>query len=92
MFSKLCINNMRHYTRESGWDFRFMSLENVTDYLSHESLVKINYILNNPYIGFVRQTRADVYRYFLIYEHGGMWLDVNAFFVDDLSWFERIDR
>lgn len=38
------------------------------------------------------QNHVDIFRLFLLYENGGMWLDTNSFFVSDLSWIEHIDE
>jgi hypothetical protein len=36
------------------------------------------------------QAKADVLRTLLMYEHGGAWMDVGSFFVQDLSWVDRL--
>lgn len=37
IFTKLCVNNMIHYTKESNWEFKFLTKNNYTNYLSKES-------------------------------------------------------
>ena len=36
--------------------------------------------------------KQDIYKLFLLYENGGMLLDVNSFFVNDFSWIEKINE
>jgi hypothetical protein len=38
LFTKMCINNMGHYSSISGWEFKFLSSHNYTNYISRESL------------------------------------------------------
>lgn len=38
------------------------------------------------------QNHVDIFRLFLLYENGGMWLDTNSFFVRDLNWIENIEK
>lgn len=38
------------------------------------------------------QNHVDIYRLFLLYENGGMWLDTNSFFVNNLNWIDNIDK
>lgn len=35
---------------------------------------------------------SDFYRLLVLYDHGGVWMDANSFFVRDLSWIEQIDQ
>jgi len=39
---------------------------------------------------FTVQAKADVLRAMLMYEHGGAWIDVGSFFVQDLGWIDRL--
>ena len=34
LFTKLCVNNMIHYANKSNWEFRFLTKENATKYIS----------------------------------------------------------
>lgn len=36
------------------------------------------------------QAKADVLRAMLMYEHGGVWIDAGSFFVQNLSWIDRL--
>lgn len=42
LFTRMCINNMAHYSTNSGWQFRFLSNHNYTQYISAESLQRLN--------------------------------------------------
>lgn len=33
-FTKMCINNMAHFSKLSGWNFRFLSNHNYTQFIS----------------------------------------------------------
>jgi hypothetical protein len=37
IMTQICINNMIHYAAVSGWDFRFVTPSNLTDFLTEES-------------------------------------------------------
>ena len=58
-------------------------MENITDYLSPESLIKIQFMLSQPHRDTmkIKANLGDIYRFFLLYEHGGFWMDINSFLV-----------
>jgi mannosyltransferase OCH1-like enzyme len=35
------------------------------------------------------QLKADIIRLLLILKYGGLWLDINSYFLGDLSWVEN---
>jgi hypothetical protein len=43
--TQICINNMRHYAEVSGWEFRFVTAANLTDFLTEESQAKMKHII-----------------------------------------------
>jgi hypothetical protein len=91
IMTQICINNMRHYAEISGWEFRFVTLSNLTDFLTEESQEKMKRITDQfeeHNIG-VQQT-VDIYRIFLLYDNGGMWVDATTLFVRDFGWVEEI--
>jgi mannosyltransferase OCH1-like enzyme len=86
--TQICINNMIHYTAVSGWEFRFITPSNLTNFMSEESKASMKKLTEGKNIPL--PNLSDVYRTFLLYEHGGMWLDASTLFVRDLGWVEGI--
>jgi mannosyltransferase OCH1-like enzyme len=81
---------MIHYAAISGWEFRFITPSNLTDYLTEESQEKMKQITDKfeeHNIGV--QQSVDIYRLFLLYDNGGMWVDASTLFVQDLGWIEH---
>jgi len=85
-FSKLCLNNMAYYAQKSGWELRFLSDANITQFISPANMLRIDAMYNTSKHELRYQNRADLIRLFLLYENGGMWLDTNSFFFGDFSW------
>lgn len=76
-FTKLCLNNQRHYAQNSGWTYNLLSKDNIHHYIDVnrlENIWKKNKILN-------LQAYADILRVLLLLEYGGMWIDANTFFI-----------
>lgn len=92
LFTKMCINNMAHYSRISGWEFRFLSNENYTRFLSKESLARLDNMYLNSEHKISKQNWADLMRLFLVFENGGMWIDTNSFFLGNFSWLDNIKQ
>lgn len=90
LFTRMCINNMAHFSSISGWEFRFLSNHNYSRFLSNHSQARLDsiYLNSNHKIG--KQNWADLMRLFLIYENGGMWIDTNSFFLGNFSWLDDI--
>lgn len=42
LFTRMCVNNMQYYTNISGWEFKFLSNKNYTQYISKEGLERID--------------------------------------------------
>lgn len=36
------------------------------------------------------QPKADIIRMMLLLHYGGMWIDTNSFFIQDLSWLDTL--
>lgn len=92
LFTKMCINNMDHFSRISGWEFRFLSNHNYTQFLSKESLDRLDNMYLNSEHKISKQNWADLMRLFLVYENGGMWIDTNSFFLGNFSWLDNIGK
>ncbi len=92
LFTRMCINNMAYYSNISGWQFRFLSNQNYTNYISEENRNRLDkmYTHSKHIIG--RQNWADLMRLFLIHQNGGMWIDTNSFFLGNFSWIENITK
>lgn len=88
----MCINNMGYYSNMSGWEFRFLSNHNYTEYISKESLARLDKMYTQSKHKLERQNWADLMRLFLIYENGGMWVDTNSFFLGNFTWIENIAK
>jgi mannosyltransferase OCH1-like enzyme len=85
IFIQLCVNNLRHFAEVSGWELILLSNENIFNYLSPETSEKLRDMKSK--IGKVSPTAlSDLHRIFVMYENGGMWIDISSVMVRDLSW------
>ena len=82
---------MIHYSKESNWTFTFLTKQNLTRFISLESQVRMNKMITNKFHKLMVPHYADIYRLFLLYENGGMWIDANSFFMDAFNWIEKLD-
>ncbi len=69
-----------------------MTKENLTNYISKEGRTRMANIIANSKHPLTVQNNVDIYRLFLLYENGGMWLDTNSFLIGTLNWIEEIDQ
>ena len=90
LFTRMCVNNMEHFSRTSGWDFRFLSNHNYSRFLSQDSQDRLDRMYRTSEHKISKQNWADLMRLFLVYENGGMWLDTNSFFLGDFQWLDDI--
>jgi hypothetical protein len=92
LFTKMCINNMAHFSSMSGWQFHFLSNHNYTQFISEQSRNRLDMMYATSKHKIWKQNWADLMRLFLIYENGGMWVDTNSFFLGNFSWIENIAK
>jgi mannosyltransferase OCH1-like enzyme len=85
IFVQLCVNNLRHFAEVSGWELIVLSDESVFNFLSPESSEKLRNMKSK--LGKISSTSlSDLHRIFIMYENGGMWIDISSVMVRDLSW------
>jgi mannosyltransferase OCH1-like enzyme len=89
IFTQLCVNNIRHYAEISGWELILLNNENIYEYLTSDSSLKILDIRDKR-SDLLIQALADIYRIFILHDNGGMWLDITSVLLHDLSWVENI--
>lgn len=90
LFTRMCVNNMAHFSSASGWEFRFLSNLNYSRFLSSDSQARLDRIYRSSVHKIGKQNWADLMRLFLVYENGGMWLDTNSFFLGNFSWLDDL--
>lgn len=59
----------------------FVTDQTVYKYISSEGQERIKRMFATKNYVILPDVKADIFRLHLIYEHGGMWLDLNSFFV-----------
>jgi hypothetical protein len=80
---------MIHYSENSHFQFRLLTAQNITDFIPQEAQKKIKYILSLDQSSEPSQL-VDLYRSYLIYEQGGIWVDSTTFFIQNFDQIKNI--
>jgi len=83
---------MRHFAQESSWEFRYLTQDNYTDYLSKESQELYKRLTSLAVYDLKPPQKVDIIRLLIIYENGGMWVDSSTIFHFNLSWIDNIEK
>lgn len=67
MITKMCVGNMAHFAKESGWEFRFLTDQNISDYISVGGMERLGKLWGESVHPLQFQHKADLVRLILIY-------------------------
>ena len=83
-FTKLCLANKDQQASTQGWKHIILQRKNLHEYIDPNE-VEMYFQMAMPASQTI-QLRADLIRLLLILKYGGLWVDVNSYFLTDFSW------
>lgn len=83
---KLCLNNMMHYSKASGWEFRFVTKSNYSHFLSPKTKVVLEKLQQQTKLS--PTSFSDIMRLLLLHDNGGLYLDASTLLYRNLSWID----
>ncbi len=79
----MCLNNFEFYAHKSNWKFNIINSTSIYNYISQQSVLKLNFIKDKKK-DLTPNNLADLYKVFVLYENGGLWLDCSNVLVSGL--------
>ncbi len=90
---QLCADNLERYGRASGFQVNIVSDSNLNEYLSTETIQKIEYaVTHQASIVKSKYIKYDLIRLALVAEHGGIYMDLSYILLEGLEWLVNIGR
>lgn len=64
----------------------------LTQYLLKDTIDYINLAITSNKLNLYESTRSQLISLAILHEHGGIWVEPYAFFLDNLNWFHEIGK
>lgn len=90
--NQICVENLRRMGGLSGFKVNEVNLSNIHQYLSNETLERIDSAIRLAKLTTYPQSKPDLYRLALLAKFGGIYMDASYIALESFDWLLNIGR